>query len=84
MAEALLRFQRALNRPGRPAALVPGVAFAALETFEARILQLLFPAPASGLQRFLRPWPWALLTLLLWQAEAVHRSLEALLRLLHR
>ena len=84
MAEALLRFRRALDRSGRPARLVPGVAFATLDTFEARIRQLLFPARTSGLQRFWGPWPWGLLALLVWQAEAVHRSLEAVLRLLHR
>lgn len=84
MAEALVRFGRVLNRPGRPVPFLPGVAFAALETLEARVQELLWPARTAPWRLLLRPWPWGLLALLCWQAEAVHRSLEGLLRLLHR
>lgn len=83
VAEALVSFQRALNRNKLSSSTLLGTAFASAEAFEARVRQLLFPERTAPWQLLARPWPWALALLLLWQAEGVHRALEALLRVLH-
>lgn len=82
VAEALVRFQRLINRQGVPdAAAQAGSAFAHPGGMEARVRGLLDPCPhrPSPLQH----WPWLVLMLAAWQVEPLHRSLEWLLELIH-
>lgn len=83
IADALVRFQRLLNeRGGSGKGLSPlGAAFLQAGMLDRRV-RLLLENPPAG-RAFFGYWPWLLLPLALWQADAVHHGLEMLLEVLH-
>lgn len=81
VAEALVRFQRLGQQRG--AGPVLGVAFGRAGALETRVRWLLDPPPQAPWLTVARWWPWCLLLVAGWQADAVHEALEALLHALH-
>jgi Zn-dependent protease with chaperone function len=81
VAEALVRFQRLLNRHVSVAPL--GASFGTAGTLEARVKLLLDPPTVSRWHYAWRWMPLLLLPLALWQLDTVHGLLEGLLDLLH-
>lgn len=83
VADALVRFQRLLNERGESGkALSPlGVAFLQAGMLDRRV-RLLLENPPSARSIF-RFWPWLLLPVVFWQADAIHQALEVLLEVLH-
>lgn len=83
IAEALVRFQRLINRCNTASEppLRFGVAFADSGSLEARVHQLM--APPQSKSSLFRHWPWGLAILALWQIDSLHHVLESLLAVLH-
>lgn len=83
VAEALVRFQRLLNDRGESGkGLSPlGVAFLQAGMLDRRVRLLLEHPPLA--RSIFRHWPWLLVPIALWQADAIHQGLEVLLAVLH-
>lgn len=81
VAEALVRYQRLLNRTGPAFAL--GAAFGGAGQLATRVSLLLDPPAGSRWTRWRPWWPALALSVIALQPDAVHTFLEDLLELLH-